>query len=112
MSKDLALFFVDSAAATLNPTLLAAVLVMLLLPHPKRLMLGYLAGACTISVAVGLVAAFALHGSRIATTPGRIVTPGGRRAPAPAGARTNRPAPEAHRHTYGRPQHGAGRNEI
>src|SRR6266481_6338793 len=42
-------------AVALNPALLAAVLVMILLPNPKRLMLGYLAGAYAISIAVSLV---------------------------------------------------------
>jgi hypothetical protein len=37
--------FVWALLAALNPTLLAATTVMLLLPHPKRLLLGYLLGA-------------------------------------------------------------------
>jgi hypothetical protein len=49
--------------AMLNPTLLAAVTLMLLLPSPKRLMLGYLLGAYTTSITVGLVIVFALHDS-------------------------------------------------
>lgn len=49
--------------AMLNPTLLAAVTLMLLLPNPKRLMLGYLLGAYTTSISVGLVIVFALHDS-------------------------------------------------
>ena len=40
--------------AALNPTLLAATTVMLLLPRPKRLLLGYLLGAYTTSITVGL----------------------------------------------------------
>jgi hypothetical protein len=40
--------------AALNPTLLTATTVMLLLPNPKRLMLGYLAGAATTGVVVGI----------------------------------------------------------
>jgi hypothetical protein len=39
--------FLFSLTAALNPTLLTATTVMLLLPSPKRLMLGYLAGALT-----------------------------------------------------------------
>jgi hypothetical protein len=50
-------------AAALNPTLLAATTVMLLLDHPKRLLLGYLAGALMTSVTLGLVIVFALDGS-------------------------------------------------
>ncbi len=49
--------------AMLNPTLLAAVTLMLLLPSPKKLMLGYLLGAYTTSISVGLVIVFALHDS-------------------------------------------------
>jgi hypothetical protein len=36
--------FLFALTAALNPTLLTATTVMLLLPNPKRLMLGYLAG--------------------------------------------------------------------
>jgi hypothetical protein len=50
-------------AASLNPTLLGATTVMLLLDHPKRLLFGYLAGALMTSVTLGLVIVFALDGS-------------------------------------------------
>src|SRR4051794_18471608 len=49
--------------AALNPTLLAATTVMLLLDHPKRLLLGYLLGALMTSVTLGLVIVFATDGS-------------------------------------------------
>lgn len=49
--------------AALNPTLLAATTVMLLLDHPRRLLLGYLLGALMTSVTLGLVIVFALDGS-------------------------------------------------
>lgn len=55
MSTDLAIVFFTSLAATLNPTLLAAVIVKFLLPHPTRLMLGYLAGAYATSIASSIV---------------------------------------------------------
>jgi len=42
-------------AAALNPTLVAASTVMMLLPNPKRLMLGYLLGALMTSITLGLV---------------------------------------------------------
>jgi hypothetical protein len=58
-------------AAALNPTLLAATTVMLLLDHPKRLLLGYLLGAMMTSVTLGLVIVFALHGSSGATSTGQ-----------------------------------------
>jgi len=46
--------FLYALLAALNPTLLTATTVMLLLPSPKRLMLGYLAGALTTGVVVGI----------------------------------------------------------
>ena len=55
--------FVYALTAALYPTLLAATTVMLLLDHPKRLLLGYLAGAMLTSVTLGLVIVFALDGS-------------------------------------------------
>jgi hypothetical protein len=60
---DLLSFFGLSLTAMLNPTLLAAVTVMMLLPDPKRLMLGYLLGSYLTSISVGLLIAFSLHGS-------------------------------------------------
>src|SRR4051794_10279845 len=44
-----------SFTAMANPTLLAATTVMLLLPNPKRLMLGYLIGAVAVSVTLGIL---------------------------------------------------------
>ena len=38
--------FVYALTAALNPTLLGATTVMLLLDHPKRLLLGYLRARC------------------------------------------------------------------
>lgn len=50
-------------SAALNPTLLAATTVMLLLPRPRNLMLGYLLGAMMTSISVGLVIVFSLESS-------------------------------------------------
>jgi hypothetical protein len=58
-----------------NPTLLAAVTLMLLLPNPKRLMLGYLLGAYTASMSVGLAIVFALHDSEFASTSKSTLSP-------------------------------------
>jgi Sap-like sulfolipid-1-addressing protein len=55
--------FVYALTAALNPTLLGATTVMLLLDHPKRLLLGYLAGAMMTSVTLGLVIVLATDGS-------------------------------------------------
>ena len=60
--------FVWALAAACNPTLLAATTVMLLLDHPKRLLLGYLAGATLTSVTLGMVIVFDLDGSSGATS--------------------------------------------
>ncbi|HEX6744728.1 MAG TPA: GAP family protein [Solirubrobacteraceae bacterium] len=57
-----------SLTAALYPTLLAATTIMLLLPHPQRLLLGYLLGALTTSVTLGLVIVFALDGESPATS--------------------------------------------
>jgi Sap-like sulfolipid-1-addressing protein len=55
-------------AAAFNPTLLGATTLMLLLDHPKRLLLGYLAGATLTSVTLGMVIVFSLDGSSGATS--------------------------------------------
>src|SRR5947208_7374096 len=61
--------FVFALTAALNPTLLGATTVMLLLPRPKRLLLGYLAGALLTSLTLGCVIVFALDGSKTITQP-------------------------------------------
>ncbi|MFZ0377415.1 MAG: hypothetical protein WAL38_06260, partial [Solirubrobacteraceae bacterium] len=75
MSSDLVDVFVLSLVAMLNPTLLAAVTVMLLLPNPKRLMLGYLLGAYTTSITLGLLIVFSLNGSGTESTSKRTISP-------------------------------------
>ena len=52
-----------AVAAMANPSLLAASTVLLLLPNPKKLMLGYLLGAMMTSITLGLVIVFALQDS-------------------------------------------------
>ncbi len=61
--------------ASLNPTLLAATIVMLLLPSPAKLMLGYLLDALFVSITLGLVTVFSLSDSRAATTTENTVSP-------------------------------------
>jgi hypothetical protein len=75
MSSDLLDVFLLSLVAMFNPTLLAAVTVMLLLPKPKRLMLGYLLGAYMTSIAAGVLILFSLHGSGAESTSERTVGP-------------------------------------
>jgi hypothetical protein len=67
--------FVLSLLAMFNPTLLAAVTVMLLLPHPQKLMLGYLCGALLTSITVGLVVVFSLHDTGSAEAAKRTLSP-------------------------------------
>lgn len=64
-----------SLTSALNPTLIAATTVMLLLPHPARLMLGYLIGALLVSIALGLVIVFALAGRGSVKTTQHAVSP-------------------------------------
>lgn len=66
--SDLGSIFLLSLLAMFTPTLLAAVTVMMLLPNPKRLMLGYLLGAYTTSISLGLLIVFSLHGSASVST--------------------------------------------
>jgi hypothetical protein len=61
--SDLTSIFLLSLLAMFTPTLLAAVTVMMLLPNPKKLMLGYLLGAYTTSITLGLLIVFSLHRS-------------------------------------------------
>lgn len=68
-------FFLAFLAA-LYPTLLAATTVMLLLPHPKRLLLGYLLGAAMTSVILGLLIVFTLRHSGLAHTTQTTLGPG------------------------------------
>lgn len=61
--------------SALNPTLLAAVTIMLLLENPKRLMLGYLLGAYLTSITIGMLIVFELHGDAAVTTTKRTLSP-------------------------------------
>ena len=60
--------FLLAFLAALYPSLLAATTVMLLMPHPKRLLLGYLCGAAMTSVTLGLVIVFALRHAGLTRT--------------------------------------------
>jgi hypothetical protein len=64
-----------SLTASLNPTLVAATTVMLLLPSPARLMGGYLLGALMTSVTLGLVIVFSLSNSSAAKTTENTLSP-------------------------------------
>jgi hypothetical protein len=75
VSSDLVDVYVFSLFAMLNPSLIAAVTVMLLFPDPKRLMVGYLLGAYLTSITLGLVIVFALPGSSTETTSKQTIGP-------------------------------------
>jgi len=72
---DLATFFVLALTAMLNPTLLAAVTLMMVLQDTKRLMLGYLLGSYLTSISVGLLIAFSFHDSSGVSTARSTLTP-------------------------------------
>ena len=74
--SDLASIFLLSLVAMFTPTLLAAVTVMMLLPNPKKLMLGYLLGAYTTSITLGLLIVFSLNGSGSVSTAKNTLGPG------------------------------------
>ena len=75
MSSDLLDIFLLGLVSMFNPSLLAAVTVMLLLPNPKRLMIGYLLGAYTTSITLGLVIVFTLQGSSTESTSKHTIGP-------------------------------------
>jgi Sap, sulfolipid-1-addressing protein len=64
-----------SFTSAINPTLIAVTTVMLLLPRPERLMLGYWLGAMTMSITLGLVILFALNGSATVSTTQHTLSP-------------------------------------
>jgi Sap, sulfolipid-1-addressing protein len=61
--------------SALSPTLLAVTTLMLVLPHPRRLMLGYWVGAMLTSVTLGLVIVFTLRSSSVVSTTKRTLSP-------------------------------------
>ena len=67
--------FAFSLTAALNPSLLAAVTLMLTLTNPERLLLGYLFGAALMSVTCGLLLVFALPGTKTLSTTKHSIGP-------------------------------------
>ena len=67
--------FLLSLLAMVNPTLLAAVTVMMLLPGTKKLLFGYLLGAYLTSIGLGLAVVFSLHGTGSAETTKNTLSP-------------------------------------
>ena len=54
--------------AVVDPVIAGAAAVMLLLPEPKRLMLGFVLGALVTSIPIGLVIVFEFQGTKSATS--------------------------------------------
>lgn len=64
-----------SLTASLNPTLVAVVTVMLLLTRPARLMAGYLVGALMTSITLGIIIVFSFSDSSAANTTENTINP-------------------------------------
>jgi hypothetical protein len=64
-----------SLLAMFNPTLLAVTAILMLLPEPKRLMVGYLLGAYLTSITLGMLIVFELHGSSAVSTARHTLSP-------------------------------------
>jgi hypothetical protein len=75
--SDLLQIFLLALLSMLNPALLAAVTVMMLLESTKRLMLGYLLGAYLTSIGLGLTIVFTLEESSAVSTSQSTISPAG-----------------------------------
>jgi len=64
-----------SFTSAFNPTLIAVTTLMLLLPHPNRLMLGYWLGAMLMSITLGLLIVFSLKTSGVVSTSQHTLSP-------------------------------------
>jgi hypothetical protein len=67
--------FLYSLVAAANATLLAAVTLMLFLPSPKRLLVGFLLGGLLVSLTIGFVIVFAVHDSSATSTAENSLSP-------------------------------------
>ena len=67
--------FLLSLVSAANASLLAAVTVMLFLPSPKRLLLGYLAGALLTSLTIGFLIVFVVHDSSATSSADNAISP-------------------------------------
>ncbi|HTP22912.1 MAG TPA: GAP family protein [Solirubrobacteraceae bacterium] len=64
-----------SFTSAFNPTLIAVTTLMLLLPNPKGLMLGYWLGAMLTSITLGLLIVFSLKNSGVVSTTKHTLSP-------------------------------------
>lgn len=67
--------FLLSLTSAFNPTLVAVTTLMLLLPNPKRLMLGYWLGAMLTSITLGLLIVHTLKDSGVISTTKHTLSP-------------------------------------
>jgi Sap, sulfolipid-1-addressing protein len=67
--------FLLALGAALNPTLVAASTLMMLLPNAKRLMFGYLLGALMTSITLGLLIISSLESSSAVATAKNTLSP-------------------------------------
>jgi Sap, sulfolipid-1-addressing protein len=67
--------FLFSLTSAFNPTLIAVTTLMLLLPNPKKLMLGYWLGAMLTSITLGLLIVFTLKSSDVVSTTKHTLSP-------------------------------------
>ncbi len=67
--------FLYSLVAAANASLLTAVTVMLFLPNPKRLLIGYLLGGLLVSLTIGFVIVFDVHQSGATSTSQNSISP-------------------------------------
>jgi len=67
--------FAFALSSAFNPTLFTALMVMLYSARPGRLMLGYLLGAYTASITLGMVIVFALPDSSTVSTTRNTLSP-------------------------------------
>jgi Sap, sulfolipid-1-addressing protein len=75
MGGELLSIFLLALASMFNPTLLAAVTIMMLLPNTKRLMFGYLLGAYLTSITAGMLIVFSLNDSSSVSTAKQTLSP-------------------------------------
>jgi hypothetical protein len=64
-----------SFTSAFNPTLIAVTTLMLLLPNPKGLMLGYYLGAMLTSITLGLLIVFSLKSSGVVSSTKHTLSP-------------------------------------
>src|SRR4051812_10927811 len=69
--------FLLSLYAALYPTLLAAVVILLAQPRPRRLLSAYLAGGLIMSIGAGLAIVFAFNGSHAVSGGNSVLSWGG-----------------------------------